>query len=171
MDQRTLDKTAAAGMRTAFGKVMAVRVVEFDGDYASIILSTGNRVTVNRLALLPAPEEAEQERPVDEPLEAGLYESDGTVFKVQISKTSNKPYAKRLVLISGQRLMSDGSKARLEYEYAPGAVRSLTAENRMDLETAKRFGIEYGICIVCGAFLKDADSVEQGIGPVCRRKF
>jgi len=166
--------TAAATMTTAFGKRVTVQVIEFDssdlGPIAYIFLPDGTRAVVKRSSLSfdaqPDPEPTRRED-----LTPGLYESDGSIYKVQVSKTSGKPYAKRLILIGGTRLMSDGEKAHLEYEYAPGAIKSLTPEMRMDLEAATRFGIEYGFCVRCGAFLKDATSVEVGIGPVCRKAF
>lgn len=163
--------TAAATLPTAFGKRIAVEVVERDGQWADIIVG-GKRARVNWTSLdFAAPVEPVAPVAGEGVEEPGLYEADGTVYKVQRSKTSGHLYAKRLILIGGKRLTTAGEKVNLEYEYAPGAMRILKASDRMDLDTAKRFGIEYGICIVCGAFLKDADSVEAGIGPVCRKRF
>jgi hypothetical protein len=55
--------------------------------------------------------------------------------------------------------------------YSAGAMRVLTPEMKMTLEEAKQFGIETGICCVCGAYLTDAKSVAEGIGPVCAKRF
>jgi hypothetical protein len=41
----------------------------------------------------------------------------------------------------------------------------------MNFEKAKALTIRYGRCICCGRRLKAAQSVERGIGPVCRRYF
>ena len=161
---------AQATMQTAFGRQMQVEVLGKAGGAARVRLSTGNEAVISEASLdwTTKVVEAAAESVITEP---GLYQQDGVVYKVQVSKTSGKPYAKRLIVIGGKRLMESGDKANLEYEYAPGAVRSLRPEDKMDLEAAKRFGIEYGFCVRCGAFLKDADSVEAGIGPVCRKWF
>ena len=162
-------------LNTAFGKTLPVEVLGYGNQVGSVKavqvrLPSGLTAWVKSTSLVEA-SVVEVIAPVDPVTEAGLYEQDGTVFKVQISKTSGKAYAKRLVIIGGKRLMTDGEKANLEYVYEPGAVKTLRPEDKMDLEAAKRFGIEYGFCVRCGAFLKDADSVEAGIGPVCRKAF
>lgn len=100
--------------------------------------------------------------------EVGMYRTeDGTMFKVQRSKQSNRLYAKKLQPISGTRLTENDERVRWEFVYDQGAVYRLEPSQRLSLDEAKAFGIRYGICCVCGAFLKDATSVEQGIGPVC----
>lgn len=106
-------------------------------------------------------------------LTAGMYQHpNGDIFKVQISKTSGKPYAKKLQPIGGARLV-DATEERVNFEfvYAPGEIRTLTSEMAMTMEAAKAFGLRYGVCCVCGAFLKDAKSVAAGIGPVCGKRF
>ena len=37
----------------------------------------------------------------------------------------------------------------------------------MTLEAALAFTIKYGVCARCGRWLKAAENVERGIGPVC----
>ncbi len=105
--------------------------------------------------------------------EPGMYRAaDGTIHKVQRSKQDpTRLYAKRLVQITGQRLRdADAEVVQWEFQYAPGAIRTLQASQLLSLEEAKAFGIRYGICCVCGAFLKDATSVSEGIGPVCAKR-
>jgi len=97
-------------------------------------------------------------------LEEGVYRRDGQIFRVQRSRESGNLYAKRLEL----DLMS-GDKPR--FVYAKGAITALTSAHRMTREDAKAFGVETGICCVCGAFLTDAKSVSEGIGPVCAKRF
>jgi hypothetical protein len=105
------------------------------------------------------------------PLEVGMYRNDaGEIFKVQESATGNR-YAKKLVPIGGQRLTESDDSVRFEFEYAPGAIKSLTAAQRLTLDEAKAFGIKYGVCCVCNRTLKDAKSVALGIGPVCITKL
>jgi hypothetical protein len=103
---------------------------------------------------------------------AGMYQNPtGEIFKVQISKTSGQPYAKKLQPIGGARLVdATGEAVNFEFVYTPGAIRSLTPEMAMTLEAAQAFGLRFGVCCVCGAFLKDAKSVANGIGPVCAKR-
>ena len=67
-------------------------------------------------------------------------------------------YAKKLVFSGG-------------WEYEAGAIYRLKDSERMTLEQAKAFGTSTGLCCVCGIFLTDPKSVEQGIGPVCIKNF
>lgn len=91
-------------------------------------------------------------------LEVGMYRTaDGSIYRVQASRETGNLYAKRLVVGVG-------------FEYAPGAIRSLTAADRMTLEEAQAFGVETGICCVCAALLTDPKSVSRGIGPVCAKR-
>lgn len=94
-----------------------------------------------------------------EPLETGMYLAGGEVFKVQQSKGTDRRYALKL------------DTDTWKFEYAPGAVRTLTGGQRMTLEQAKEFGVNHGVCCVCGATLTDPKSVEAGIGPVCAKRF
>jgi hypothetical protein len=89
----------------------------------------------------------------------GMYRKDGTIFKVQRAVNgSGNLYAKELV-IDGP---GDG-----RFEYAPGAIRRLSASDAMTVEEAAEFGRLYGVCCVCGRTLTDEQSIAAGIGPVC----
>lgn len=106
----------------------------------------------------------------------GMYQTDnGEIFKVQKSKQSGHLYAKHLQPIGGTRMIAAGENAgervHFEFVYAPGAIQALRPEMALTMEAAVAFGIKYGVCCVCGAFLKDATSVEKGIGPVCRKRI
>jgi hypothetical protein len=105
-------------------------------------------------------------------LNVGMYRVGDDIFKVQRSKTSEHLYAKKLVVIGGRRLVdADESVVNFEFEYAPGAMRSLTSADRLTLDDAKKFGLRYGFCCVCGKRLSDAVSVAAGIGPVCSKSL
>jgi hypothetical protein len=91
-------------------------------------------------------------------LEMGMYRHDGQIYRVMRSRESGRLYAKRLVL----NIDGDAS-----FEYARGAVYTLTADDRMSLEEAKAWGVEMGICCVCAAVLTNPVSVAAGIGPIC----
>lgn len=88
--------------------------------------------------------------------EEGMYRNaEGEIFRVQRAKESGNLYAKRLNIIDGG------------FFYEQGAIRLIKPSDRMTLDEAKAFGVAYGICCVCGAFLTNEVSVAEGIGPVC----
>ena len=92
-------------------------------------------------------------------LTEGMYQTaDGVIYRVQRSRELGKLYAKRLNPLGNS------------FEFAPGVIRTLTANDKMSLEDAKAFGVATGICCVCAAFLTDEKSVAAGIGPVCAKK-
>lgn len=99
--------------------------------------------------------------------EPGMYRADDKIFKVQRSRSSDRLYAKELVHINGERLTEIDQVVKFEFRYDRGAIFKLKPEHRMSLEEAKAFGIRYGVCCVCGAWLSNATSVALGIGPVC----
>lgn len=104
-------------------------------------------------------------------LEPGMYQREGVIYRVQEAKQSGRLYAKRLVECGGDRLRdADEAVVHFEFEYANGAIYNLAPEHRMTTDEARAFGIRYGICCVCAAPLKDAESVALGIGPVCRKR-
>jgi hypothetical protein len=93
----------------------------------------------------------------------GFYYKGGNVYKVQIAAYgSGRLYAKKLVVEPGER-------ARFVYE--PGAVSTLVPGDKMTFEQAVAFGKLYGVCARCGRLLTDEDSIEAGMGPVCRGYF
>lgn len=114
------------------------------------------------------PKPTPADRPHPEP---GMYrDAEGTMYKVQKTREGDRYYAKRLVKINGRRVNEQGDEIAYDFVYAPGALRTLTPAMKMTLEQAREFGIKYGVCCVCGAFLKDAKSVRDGIGPWCRKR-
>lgn len=99
-----------------------------------------------------------------EPVVPGMYlTATGDIVKVQIAKTSGKPYAKRLAHTPGV--------AKPEFVYEAGLIRSITVDMRMTLAQATAFGVATGVCCVCSAFLTDPKSVAAGIGPVCAKRL
>lgn len=107
-------------------------------------------------------------------VEPGIYRHDGKIFKVQLTRDKQRSYAKELVDLrptEGDRLNVEDVRVRFKWEYASGAIFRLSPEDRMTEEDAKEFGLRTGICACCGRRLKVAQSVEQGIGPVCIKWF
>lgn len=102
----------------------------------------------------------------------GVYElPTGEIFVVKLNREKTRVYAKKLVEIGGTRLTETDEHVQIEFEYAPGAIHRLREEHRMPLDRAKALTLRYGRCINCGTRLVAAKSVEEGIGPVCRKQF
>jgi len=101
-----------------------------------------------------APRAAAPRAAATEALALGMYRRDGEVYRVVASR-AGRPYAKRLDPATGK------------FDYAAGAIRTLTAADRMSLSEAAEYGRAIGRCCVCGATLTDPESVARGIGPVC----
>ena len=96
---------------------------------------------------------------VAEVLTEGMYQTaDGVIYRVQKSRQSGHPYAKRLNALQNT------------FEFEGGAIRKLRLADKMTLEDAKAFGVATGVCCVCAAFLTDEKSVAAGIGPICAKK-
>lgn len=114
---------------------------------------------------------AQVENPATD-LTPGVYEVDGIVYVVKPNRAKTALYAKKLVELSRRvRLNEADDRVAIEFEYAPGAVRAIRPEHRMPFERARELTLRYGRCVNCGRTLKNAVSVERGIGPVCRRAF
>lgn len=107
-----------------------------------------------------------------EKLTAGVYEVNGEIFNIKWNKAKTNLYAQRLVeLPNVDRLTESGDVVHIEFEYAPGVVHRVRPHHKMPLERARELTIRYGRCLACGRRLKNAESVERGIGPVCRKAF
>lgn len=103
----------------------------------------------------------------------GMYRNPetGEIFKVQVAMHgSGKLYAKKLVQLD-EPTMVRGKEARFAFEMARGAIMSLKPEWKLTREDAKAFGDLYGCCMRCGTVLTDEESIETGLGRVCRGKM
>lgn len=102
----------------------------------------------------------------------GVYQrDDGEIFVVKFNRQRTGVYAKRLVEVTGDRLTEDGDRVKVDFEYAPRALSTLTRGQQMTLEAARPYLVRYENCMVCGVLLRAATSVERSIGPVCVRMF
>jgi hypothetical protein len=104
-------------------------------------------------------------------IEPGVYEVGAGIYVVKWNRSQTALYAKVLVEIGGRRMTEAGEVANIEFEYAPGAIARIRPAHRMTAERARTLTLVYGRCLNCGRFLKAAESVERGIGPVCARAF
>lgn len=96
----------------------------------------------------PAPERPKPQ-PVTEP---GVYFDGEHYYKVVQNQSGTRLYAK----------IWDGA-----WEYAPGALFSLTADQRVNADQAAKFGKLWGQCVFCSRLLTDERSVAVGYGPTC----
>lgn len=119
----------------------------------------------------PASSGTTSPREVDSALTPGVYDVDGHVYVVKPNQAKTRLYAKRLVEIATDRLNAEGDMVQIEFVYEPGAIFTIKPEHKMSYDDAKMLTIRYGRCIVCNRRLKAGKSVEQGIGPVCRKSF
>lgn len=121
------------------------------------------------------PKQTTPKRPEADEVTEGMYRKGGEIFKVQRAvHGSGQLYAKRLVVDAEAELDEDGKivePAAVHFEYASGAIRGLTADDKMTLTEAKEFGALYGTCCVCGRTLTNETSIDEGIGPICKNKF
>jgi hypothetical protein len=101
----------------------------------------------------------------------GVYRRNGTIYVVKQNRTNERLHARRLVEIGGRRLTEADTVVQIEFEYDRDALRLLRPEDQMTLEEARPFIIRYGRCIFCNTELRDARSVERGVGPVCVRRY
>lgn len=115
--------------------------------------------------------QSQQVKEVHPDLTPGVYDVDGRVYVVKPNREKTRLYAKRLVEINSDRLNADGDMVQIEFVYDSGAIFTVKPNHKMSYDDAKMLTIRYGRCIVCGRRLKAGKSVEQGIGPVCRKSF
>ena len=130
------------------GRLADERGVALASDYATWSM---NQASAEIARLLAMPKKANNALP------EGIYLKAGVVYKVQIS-ASGRSYAKVLREKGG-------------FEYDPTAIKNLCLADKITLEQAKAYGVQFGICVVCGATLTDAKSVAAGIGPVCGKRI
>lgn len=130
---------------------------ERDVKYSEGYLRCIDKVRASQIidSLLAQPKvKAEVKKPIA--LAEGIYYKEGVVYKVQVSE-AGRAYAKVL--------RTHG------FQYDPTAIKALSPEDKITIEQAKAYGIQYGVCCVCGRTLTDSVSVAEGIGPVCGKRI
>lgn len=104
-------------------------------------------------------------------VEPGVYVIDDEIVKLQMNKAGTNAYTMRWVECKADHLNELDEHVKGEWEYAPELKKCLSPQNRMTMEQAKAFMLKYGQCVKCGRKLKAAKSVEEAIGPVCKKYF
>ena len=103
---------------------------------------------------------AQPDKPVEGAVsEPGLYAADGKYFKVVANKAGTRLYAKVLV--------TDAGNGRGTYLYDAGAIRTLTATDKLTPEGIAAAGLAIGHCLNCGERLEDPISIAIGLGTTC----
>lgn len=98
--------------------------------------------------------------------EDGMYRVGTDIYKVQLAvHGSGKLYAKKL--IPANSTSTKGGVPKFKFVYAPGAMKLLSASDRLTIAQAQEFGKLYGACCVCARTLTNELSIHLGIGPVC----
>jgi hypothetical protein len=101
---------------------------------------------------------------VREPVtEDGMYKVGDTIYKVQWNRQKTNLYAKVLRV---SRNSYEG-KHEVWFDYESGAMKKISASDKMTYEQAREFGAMYGTCVNCGRLLTNELSIALGIGPVC----
>lgn len=90
-------------------------------------------------------------------LEIGMYMRDGVPVRVYPAKNGGHLLAKAFI--------------NEEWVYQGAASRFVNGNQRMNLEEAIKFGLDFGICACCGRTLTNPESISAGIGPICRSKY
>lgn len=97
--------------------------------------------------------------------EDGIYLHDGKLYKSLINVGTDRRFAKVLDPKTG------------EWSYAKGAMAYLRQAEKITVAQAIEFGRQfstdpdlalYGRCFMCGRPLSNQESIDLGIGPICR---
>lgn len=104
-------------------------------------------------------------------VEPGVYVLGDWIVKLQMNKAGTNAYTSRWVETKSEYLNENDEHVKGKWEYDPQLKGMLRPEHRMTMEQAKAFILKYGQCAKCAHKLKAAKSVEEGIGPVCKKYF
>ncbi|UVT31030.1 hypothetical protein SEA_BIRTHDAYBOY_52 [Gordonia phage BirthdayBoy] len=108
-------------------------------------------------------------------------------IKVQMNREGSRLYAKRLNKNYPEKLelepnpknaislwcTQNGMGRPIEWEFISGLYSNTGAHmvEKLSLEEGEAFGRLYGVCMKCGAFLTNEESIERGMGPICAGKW
>ncbi|QXO13701.1 hypothetical protein SEA_DUMPTRUCK_46 [Gordonia phage DumpTruck] len=108
-------------------------------------------------------------------------------IKVQYNREGSRMYAKQLRELFPPELKlepnpknaislwaaQNGVDKPVEWHYTTGLLRNMGKHmvEKLGIEDAAQFGDLYGICMRCGAFLTNEESIARGMGPVCAGKW
>ncbi len=135
---------------TAIGSLIVTNVDQLTKANAS--------AAIDRLMSMPAKANTHVHTHTSKTVEPGFYKVGDKVYKVQTSPNSGYNFAKVL-------------NNHGQFEYAKGALKTISAADKLTLEDAKQYGRIHGTCIICSRTLTDETSIANGIGPICEAKY
>jgi hypothetical protein len=104
-------------------------------------------------------EDAKKSTPTKTEVTEGAYWYGDLIARVQKSRQNGNLYVKL-----------ETGKGTGEFEYAPGVIRKIKAEDMLTAEEMKAYAEVHHHCGDCGRKLTNKDSIAYGIGPICRGK-
>jgi len=114
--------------------------------------------------LMNAPVNVEGRRHLKE-LDPGIYKTpDDNLIRVYLGQNSGRMLAK-LVVVGGEGFWFQ--YMGIAKKFVPEGSRRLTVEEVGSATLA----LDSTICLVCGRRLDDPESVQRGIGPICRQNY
>lgn len=106
-----------------------------------------------------------------EPLALGLYLKGEELYKVHLTRSSGQMVASLWTLFETPEPTARGLKFGEFVYQGKRPLNSLTADMRLTLDEAKAMGAQFHYCCSCGIELTNPESIAEGIGPICARKF
>ncbi|MEV4472893.1 DUF6011 domain-containing protein [Nonomuraea sp. NPDC049504] len=154
--------TPATDKQKAFlDKLLDERVHQLTPDMIRLAKDKASARDMSSLidTLLNAPRKPKPAEPAAT-IEPGVYKKNGDIYEIKESRTGVLRVKK--IRVVGQKVR------RFASLYRPS---QFTPDDRITLDDASGFGHQYGICCCCFRLLTDAQSVHDGIGPVCKKKY
>lgn len=156
----TRDRVISEGVYAWEDTQVRVRVSQTSKKPYGLVLREGNwEYTPGIVAKLKASDKIEVPAAQSAPkVTEGFYLHFETVAEV-VKSGAGRLYAKTLDTETGR------------WDYAPGVIGKLKPEDRLTLAQAILMGKQFHRCMCCGRELTNPESIEYGIGPICREKL
>ncbi|NRQ31233.1 hypothetical protein HII36_05200 [Nonomuraea sp. NN258] len=153
------DAPATDRQRALFDRLVEERVHPYTPEVIALLRkASGPNMSKAISALLGAPRKPKPVETVT--IEPGVYKKNGDIYEIKKSRTG---------VLRVKRIRVVGSKVqRYASFYRAG---QFTPDDKVTLDDATGFGHQYGICCCCFRLLTDAQSVHDGIGPVCKKRY
>lgn len=108
----------------------------------------------------PKVKPAERKMPPNQATEPGLYKLRDDIYKIRISKRTERPYA---------MVLSWDEDNKPFWEYWKGRIFLIKAHMKLTAEQAAKFGKQEGQCVNCFKELTRGESIRRGYGPTCAK--
>jgi hypothetical protein len=155
----TQDRVISEGLYTYQDTQVRVRVSQSSNKPYGLVLRDGDwEYTPGIVSKLKASDKVEGSADSTPKVTEGFYRYGAGVAEV-VRSGAGRLYAKILDVQTGQ------------WAYSPGTVNTLKAEDRLTLAGAAALGKKWHRCMCCGRELTNPESIDYGIGPICREKL